>query len=243
MLNFAIVDDEPQAVRTLETFIRRYCLERGLGFNVYNFNNSIRFLEGYKPEYDIVFLDIDMPGMTGMELARNLRKTDSEVALVFVTNMAQYAIRGYEVDADDFIVKPVRYGNLEIKLGRILRKHSKKDEVRLSVYENGVIKYVPLADVRYVEVVKHSIIYHMSDGSKHEKRGSLKKEEELFTKNGFAQCNKSCIVNLKFVLGITGYDLHVAKHRGSSDYEELTISHPRKQTFVHTLNEFLEHHL
>lgn len=242
MYNIAIVDDDPEAIVTLESYLDRYCSKRGAECNVSRFNSPVRFLASFKPVYDIVFLDIDMPNMNGMDVARSIRKTDGETALIFVTNMAQYAIRGYEVDADDFVVKPVKYGSFEIKLDRVIKKHGAKEKAHVTVYDDGVMRYVPVSEVRYVEVIKHSIIYHMTGGD-YEKRGVLKNEAKLFEENGFAQCNKSCLVNLRYVLGIVGYDLHVAKAKGSSEYEELLISHPRKKEFVHTLNKYLEEHL
>ena len=66
--------------------------------------------------FDIVLMDIDMPGMNGMETARALRKVDAAVILIFVTNMAQFAISGYEVDATDFILKPVNKYSFAIKI-------------------------------------------------------------------------------------------------------------------------------
>ena len=242
MLNIAVVDDEIEAVNELETHVKRYCEGRGIEYSLARFTSPVKFLAGFKSEYDLIFMDIEMPAMNGMDAARNLRKMDGEVALIFVTNMAQYAIRGYDVDADDFVVKPVKYGNLEIKLDRILKKHSKKDRPHVAVYEDGEVKYLRIADIRYVEVIKHNIIYHATSG-KYEKRGALKSEAELFAGNGFAQCNKSCLVNLSYVLGMTGYVLHVAKARGSKEYDELSVSHPRKKEFVHTLNKYLEEHL
>ena len=132
---------------------------------------------------------------------------------------------------------------VKLKLDRVIKKHgSKKNVPYVTVYENGVTKYVQVTDIRYVEVVQHNVIYHMVDGS-YEKRGSLKNELSLFTGNGFAQCNKSYLVNLRFVLGIDGYALHLAKARGRLDYEELPIGHPRKKEFVHALNKFLEEHI
>ena len=89
-------------------------------------------MSDYKPVYDIIFLDIDMPTMNGIELAKYIRKMDGEVSIVFVTNMAKYAINGYEVDADDFIVKPVRYGNFKLKLDRVIKKHGSKKNVPTS---------------------------------------------------------------------------------------------------------------
>lgn len=241
-MNIAIVDDESGAIETLERYLIRYCETRGLTFTVDRFDSSVRFIALFKPTYDIVFLDIEMPEMNGMDVAREIRKLDFEVALIFVTNMAQYAIRGYEVDADDFVVKPIKYGNLEIKLDRIIKKHGQKEKPHVTVYDDGVLRYAPISEVRYVEVVKHSIIYHTTKGD-YEKRGSLKNEARLFEENGFAQCNKSCIINLRYVLGIVGYELHIAKAKGSPEYDTITISHPRKKDFVHILNKYLEEHL
>lgn len=242
LLNVAILDDMPDEVEELEDCLDRYCRDRGGSCTIDTFRDPLKFLALYEPVYDIVFLDIDMPDMNGMDVARNLRKIDPDVALVFVTNMAQFAIRGYEVDADDFIVKPVRLGNLKTKLDRIMRKATIKEKPYVGVYDDGMVRYIPLAEIRYVEVIKHSIIYHTTTGQ-YEKRGALKDEAALFTANGFAQCNKSCIVNLRFVLGVDGYFCHVAKDKGSLEYEELTIGHPRKREFVHNLNRWLEKHL
>ncbi len=242
MLNVAIVDDEQDAVETLKNYVERYCGGHGIDCNAICFNSPVKFLARYKSDYDIVFLDIDMPDLNGMDAARNLRKIDGGVALIFVTNMAQYAIRGYEVDADDFIVKPIKYGNLEIKLDRVLKKHGKKDVPRVAVYDDGAARYIAVEEIRYVEVIKHSIIYHTVYGE-YEKRGALKAEYALFTENGFAQCNKSCLVNLRFVLGVADHTLHIAKRRGEPDYDELSVSHPRKKEFVRTLNCYLEEHL
>ena len=242
MLNIAIIDDEAEAIALLESYIGRYCEKRGIECNVSRFGNPVRFLASFKPIYDIIFLDIDMPNMNGMDVARGIRKTDGDVALIFVTNMARYAIRGYEVDADDFVVKPVKYPGFEIKLDRVIKKHGAKDKPRVVVYEDGVMRYAPVSEIRYVEVIKHNISYHMA-GGEYEKRGTLKNEAKLFEENGFVQCNKSCLVNLRYVLGIMGYNLHIAKAKGSSEYEEILISHPRKKEFVRILNRYLEEHL
>ncbi len=72
--------------------------------------------EHYRADYDIVFMDIELPGINGMEAAHRLREIDQQVILIFVTNMAQFAVKGYEVDALDYIIKPAQYGPLSIKL-------------------------------------------------------------------------------------------------------------------------------
>ena len=240
ILNVAIIDDSADSIEALLSALQRYCQESGVECNVRKCNSPIKFLSEYKPDYDIVFLDIKMPTMNGMDLAKYIRKMDSNVSIIFVTNMVNYAINGYEVSADAFIVKPIQYGSFKIKLDRVVKKRSKiKNIPYVAVYENGLVKYVPISDIRYVQVVKHNIIYHLTDGDS-EKRGSMKNELELFLGNGFAQCHKSYLVNLRFVLGVNGYVLHLAKKRGSLEYEEITIGHPRKKEFMQALNKFFE---
>lgn len=240
VLNVAVIDDSADSIEALLSALNRYCQESGVECNVRKCNSPIKFLSEYKPDYDIIFLDIKMPTMNGMDLAKYIRKMDSNVSIIFVTNMVNYAINGYEVAADAFIVKPIQYGSFKIKMDRVVKKQSKiKNIPYVSVYENGVVKYVPISEIRYVQVVKHNIIYHLTDVVS-EKRGSMKNELESFIENGFAQCHKSYLVNLRFVLGINGYVLHVAKKRGGLEYEEIAIGHPRKKEFMQALNKFIE---
>lgn len=117
MLRCAIVEDTAQELEHLQNGLKRYSAERALPLNVTAFGNAADFLEHYCADYDIVFMDIELPGLNGMEAAHRLREIDRQVILIFVTNMAQYAVKGYEVDALDYIIKPAQYGPLSIMVG------------------------------------------------------------------------------------------------------------------------------
>ena len=121
MPNIALVEDEPEAADVLAAFIARYADEKGLELAVTRFGNAMDF-EMTHQHFDLVFMDIQMPGINGMEAAQLMRTYDSETPIIFVTNLAQYAVKGYEVDALDFIVKPVTYFNFRMRMDKAMRR-------------------------------------------------------------------------------------------------------------------------
>ena len=108
-MKIAIVDDDKDFIQKMREYIARWQTENNTPCTVQSFTNAVNFLEPYSADWDIVFLDIEMPLMNGLEAAKKLRKTDKSACLIFVTSMAQYAINGYEVDALDYVIKPVSY--------------------------------------------------------------------------------------------------------------------------------------
>ena len=227
MKKIAIIDDDDNIRAKLKEYLKRYQDESKEQFIVSDFAFPELFLTNYKPEYDIVMMDIDMPGMNGLTAAKKLRDLDERVVLLFVTNLAQYALKGYEVAATDFIVKPFKYERFSQKLERALRFVPENTKPMLMIRTDSATVTVELDDIIYVEVNKHDVYYHTVKDV-YRVRGSLKQAEEDLNDPKFFACDKSCLVNLAYVEGVTGTTVTVAG-------KELCVSRAKKKPLIDAL--------
>lgn len=197
-LSIAVVEDDPQSRRLLCEYLRKAAEEENLTCSVTDYSDGEIFLNGYTPKYDLIFLDIELPIMNGLKAAQIIRKTDKEVGIIFVTRMAQYALNGYEVNAIDYIVKPITYESFVYRFRKALSYctvHSGHDIVLEQA--EGLIR-IPCREIYYLEKDKNYIIYHTGQGEFKE-RGTMSDKLGELAEDGFSLCNSGCLVNLRHV--------------------------------------------
>lgn len=165
MIKIAIVEDEIKEQENLLACLKELQQQEMVSLETQTFSNASSFLEAYRHNFDIVFFDIEMDGLNGMDAAKELRQLDKSVIIIFVTNLAQMAVKGYEVEALDFIVKPIEKATFLLKMKRVLNRTSSKLEESLNIQEkDGDFKVIHTKDIYYVETSGHYVIYHTSDG-------------------------------------------------------------------------------
>ncbi len=198
MLKIAIVDDDSVYIEALKAHIEIYQSERKLNIEINVFSSGLQLITDYEPNYDILFLDIEMPHMDGMELARSIRKSDPYVVIVFVTNMAQYAVKGYEVNAFDYMVKPIDYTHFAVKFGAAIEAVNKRENFGILIpWEDGT-RQMNVQEIFFIEVRDHWLYIYSPEGE-FQMLGSLKEMEEQLVDHHFIRCNKSCLINLQYV--------------------------------------------
>ena len=177
-------------------------------------------------------MDSEFPtGMDGMEAARQLRRIDKTVLLIFVTNMAQLAIQGYEVEALDFIVKPLNRAAFLLKMTRALGRTGTRQGRTIPVLADGETVRLHVDRIRYVSVDGHYVVYHSPEGVFSE-YSTLAAAEKKLGDAAFCRCDRGCLVNLRYVSVIrTGLCV--------VDGEELAIARPRYGQFKQAYAEYL----
>ena len=231
MITLAIVEDEEQYITQLQTYLRRYEGEHGCRFSVRTYSDGAEILDPYPEDLDIILMDIQMKYMDGMTAAEQIREMDPEVILMFITNMEQYAVRGYAVDALDYMVKPIEYYSFSRKLDRAIARSRKRERQYITIRMPGSMRKIEMTELDYVESQGHDLHFHIG-GGEYVMRGVMRDMEKLLEQHGFYRCNKGCLVNLARVTGISD---NCALVNG----DRIPISRGKRKEFMTALAEYM----
>lgn len=233
MYRILSIEDNPDAEKVLKSHIERYAAEAGLAFSITWRTSAFDLAGGDETHFDLIFLDIELPGINGMEAAEAMREHDPETPIIFVTNLAQYAVHGYAVDALDFVVKPVAYYDFKLRMDKAMRKLDRTSQRSLSIPTESGFRVVAVADIAYVDVANHDLAYHLANGETLTVRGTLSKIETELEGTTFVRISNNCLANMVHIREIKGTDIHMAN--GGTIY----FSRSRKKPALETIARYL----
>ncbi|HEY8391094.1 MAG TPA: LytTR family DNA-binding domain-containing protein [Clostridia bacterium] len=227
----AIIEDSKDDSNLLRQYLKKYESEKGYIFEINVFNNALSFLADFKNDFDLIFMDIDLPDGNGMDVIHKIREKDKDVLVIFTTNMSQYALKGYEVKAFDFMVKPITYNTFFLKLASAIDCLSQKRGKYIWISNRDGKIRVHSSRIKYIEIIKHMLIFHTLDGD-YQQSGTLLMIEGELEGEPFVLCNRCYLVNLKYVSSVRQYDVYLGD-------EKLQISRAKRKSFMTALNNYL----
>ncbi|MCI8766343.1 DNA-binding response regulator [Lachnospiraceae bacterium] len=199
MISIGICDDEAPTRRALRTPLERKLQLLGISYRILEYDSGEALFSHPEREYlDILFLDIEMKQMNGMETAKNLRKRNSHTLLIFVTAYPDFVFQGYEVHAFHYILKPYEEHKIQAVLEQALEELGRDREPYFTLERKSGILKIPLKKVLAFSSDRRKVVIFLNDGSRPDFYGKLD-EVESGLPDYFVRCHNRHLVNLNFV--------------------------------------------
>jgi len=214
--HIAVVEDSAQDRAVLDSYLEKYQQEKNCHFQITHFSDGDEIALGYKGGYDLILMDIEMTFMDGMSAAEEIRRADPEVLIIFITNSPQYAIKGYAVQALDYILKPLSYYAFCQRMNHVRDLLGRRQKHFLTVPCAGGVQ---------------KLLFHTKQGEVHS-TGSMRDVEQKLPPENFFRSSKAYLVNLEHVDGIQDEDAIV-------NGERVQISRAKRKAFLAALNHYM----
>lgn len=231
MVRIALVEDDSRYVEQLQEYLQKYEVEKKEKLSVTVYADGEDIVTEYDGSFDIILMDVEMMFMDGMTAAEHIRQVDSEVVIIFITNMPQYAIKGYTVDAMDYVLKPISYFAFSQRIDRALVRLKRRTKKYFTMQTKSGIQKLDISGIYYVEVQDHDLIYHTAAGE-YRTKGSMKDIQETLEKENFFRCNRCYLINLEYVDSFHNSDVTVAGHM-------IQVSRSNKKAMLDALNNYM----
>lgn len=231
MYHIGICDDEQAFATELEGMIGQYARECGTEIRTTLFHNGRELIDSGKIELDLIFLDIQMDVMNGLETAKRIRARDGKVSIIFLTSLTKYALAGYEYQAVNYIIKPIKYVRLKRELDRWLENCRREDRKYLPVDNEDGHYRVDLSTLHYLETYNRNVKLHTDSGDIISYKKMKELEAELADAH-FIRCHSGYLVNPFFVKRVNGLEITL------TDGETVPISQPRRKLVMERLADY-----
>lgn len=219
MFNIALCEDNSLQREELKNNLSKVLDEIGVEYKILTFETGEDLLKEYPEKLDMLFLDIQMGELTGMETARKVREYDDKVEIIFITALWDYVQKGYEVRAFRYLIKPVKFKELQEQVTACVGNILHRRDTYITIKDKNNVLKIRTEDILFLETFERKVIIHTNSQDYIVKMSMNKLEKEL-TNKGFFRCHTSYIVNLikieelkKDYLLINKFTLPVSKHR------------------------------
>lgn len=206
MIKIAFCDDEVSILNELGAFIDKYRVEKNMEIEYVSLCSPLELMNEIErgSRFDIIFLDVIMPGETGIDTAKEIRSFDNNVKIIFLTSSSEYAVDSYSVSAYFYQLKPIVEESFFGLMDSVVLSVEKERTNSIVLRSKDGIKRINLNEIEYCEVVHRTLFIHLADGKTLQCSGSLddfSKQLEMF--GGFLRIHRSYLINLEYVKQLT----------------------------------------
>lgn len=231
MIRIAVVEDESKMANTLLAYMERVSQKTGSIYVADTFSSGEAFLRQPSEKYQLVLFDIILPGINGMEAAKKLRERNTNTGIVFITNIAQFAVKGYEVHAIDYILKPVRYPDFESKFLRAVKLVTAQEREMVMVETTEGVLRCPVRELFCVQGEGHLVTYITEHGAYMKRGFSLKNAEKQLSRYNFIRISGNYLINPRCIM-------HIGEDRITVGHRDIPIPKARRAELVKALAAF-----
>ncbi len=232
MLNVAIVEDDGKVATTIEALLLSKKEEE---FEITKFNNGKEFIDNFHDEFDLIFMDIEMPEIDGLSASEKVREINRKVPIIIVSYSPKYAVKGYSVNALGYLVKPIGKIDFDNLLEKALKTIQTNQSPFIFISVKDSIVKIDTNDILYLEVKGHYLtFYFTNDKAPFVIRGRITDYQDTLCKYGFSRCNECYLVNLKHVTQVLS-----GKNLVYLNDVTLNISRSKKKRFLSDFTTFI----
>jgi len=202
-IKIAICDDEHQQAKYIKMLVSKWADDNNIEITIDMFESAENFKSAWSENkaFDILLLDIEMGGQNGVDLAKDLRKTDEKSVIIFITGFVDYMSEGYDVSALHYLMKPIKEDKFFEVLDKALLGLRKTSRIIIFPKTGGDVK-IKADDIIYAEVLSHTVMLYLADGRNDEFIMRISDMEKLLG-DGFFKCHRSYIVGMKYIRRVT----------------------------------------
>ena len=226
-----IAEDEAPQRALLCDLVSQACARRGIEAEIVSFASGEALTQAYQTGADLLLLDIDMPGISGMDAARIIRRRDERVLIAFCTNLVSRALDGYSVAAMDFLVKPITAARIDELLGKVFHRLSVAASATLTLHTQDATTVVRAEDIFYAETYGRKLRLH-TEKTTLDLRMTMASLESQLPAGGFFRIHNAYLVSLAHVSRISGFEVNVGD-------DVLPVSRHKKREFLQALTDYM----